>query len=41
VPTIDISGDATSLKVPWNKILVEQFATGALPVDDESGQPVP
>jgi hypothetical protein len=41
VPTMNLSGDATFLKIPWNKILVEQFSTGALPVDDESGHPVP
>jgi hypothetical protein len=39
VPTMNLSDDASFLKVPWNKILVEQFATGALPVDDESGHP--
>jgi len=40
VPTLDLSDDASFLKIPWNKILVEQFATVALPIDDGSGHPI-
>lgn len=41
IPTMNVSADATSPKIPWNRILVELFATGALPVEDGSGRPVP
>ncbi len=40
VPRIQLTRDATTPSTPWDKVAVEHFAMGAVPLDDGAGEAV-